>query len=832
MIKPIACFAVFACILIQMGLPWTHTAFGREPYVITGEWNHFPFTFTDEEGRVNGILVDIWRLWSEKNGIPIEYQTSCSIEAYHKVLKGDADIIGGMIPFDDYNDLFDFSIPILNLDYFIFYRKDLKGVEKLSDLTPFRIGVVEGGHAEIFLRRQSAALDLAAFSSMKALIGSAFNGDLLVFIGSTQETLFHLGATGEGWRFKMSETPLISLQLCAAVKKGRHNHLGMINKGFASISKREIDSIEKRWSGNAIGHQIPWPLLSFGAMLIAGAATAVFLWFWNYQLKNKVSLATADLQIKHQQLEQSESALRKSEEKYKALYAESKRAEDLYRSLLDSSADAIVIYNLDGYPTFVNPSFTRIFGWKLEDVENRRIPFVPVEEIKKTESIIESILNHETPHHGFETKRFTKDGRIVDVSVSTSCCHDHEGNTTGLLAVIRDISETKKLEARLRQAQKMEAIGTLAGGVAHDFNNILSAVMGYTELALRNTQSDDQAYPYLQQISKACDRAADLVRQILSFSRQGEIEPQPIKISPIVKEALKLIRASLPSTVEIQTCFNDQKSTVNADPTQIHQVLMNLCTNAHHALRDTGGVLKVGLDVAEFTGEEPFLLHSNIEAESFVKLTVSDTGPGMDKNTLERIFDPYFTTKAKSEGTGLGLAVVQGIVAAHGGALTVSSRINKGTTFSVFLPRIDESESETVEMFEEKALGGHERILFVDDEESIVEIGQEILSYLGYEVTTVTKSPTALKMVEESPERFDLVISDMTMPHLTGYQLAEKILEIRPDIPIVICTGYSDAIDSEAAIKLGVQELLMKPVNFNVLAQKIRKYLNENKSAV
>ncbi len=389
----------------------------------------------------------------------------------------------------------------------------------------------------------------------------------------------------------------------------------------------------------------------------------------------------------------------------------------------------------------------------------------------------------------------------------------------------RKEEDKKKLKARLSQAQKMEAIGTLAGGIAHDFNNILAAIIGYAELAILEVPDGSKVKQDLMEIFKAGNRAKDLVQQILTFSRQSDMEKKPVRVSRIVKEALKFLRASLPTTIEIRENIEKDIGTIEADPTQIHQILMNLCTNAHHAMREEGGILEVTLtnvDMDAYTIRQ----YPDISSGPYVRLSVSDTGHGITPDVKERIFDPYFTTKGVGEGTGLGLAVVHGIVKDHAGAITVYSETGKGTTFHIFLPVIEKAEEPKKETMGPLPTG-HERILFIDDDPSLVEIGREILGKLGYDVVAKTSSIEALELFREQPDKFDLVITDMTMPNMTGDRLAAELMKIRPDIPTILCSGFSEKMSNEKADALGIKNFLMKPIVMKDLAKTIRKVLDE-----
>ncbi|MBU2547436.1 MAG: response regulator [Proteobacteria bacterium] len=385
-------------------------------------------------------------------------------------------------------------------------------------------------------------------------------------------------------------------------------------------------------------------------------------------------------------------------------------------------------------------------------------------------------------------------------------------------------AERTRLEQQLNQSRKMEAIGTLAGGIAHDFNNILGAIIGYTQLALMNADLSEKPRSYLKQILQASDRASDLVRQILTFSRQGEQNLTPLEMAPVLKEALKLMRASLPSTIEIVRNINEDTGAVLAGPTQIHQVILNLCANAAHAMGEEGGCLTVGLDEVEVEPADASK-YLDLNPGRHARLWVSDTGAGIEPHVKERIFEPYFTTKKLGEGTGMGLATVHGIVKSHNGAIDVASEPGRGATFNIYLPiiaREAEVESQGVEFMP----GGRERVLVVDDETPLIETMSELLAKLGYRVEGRTSSLDALDLVRAHPHRFDLVITDQTMPGMTGLELAGKIKRLRPDLPVVLCSGFSSAITPEKADSSGVRDIIMKPVLIEELARKIRTVLD------
>ena len=382
-------------------------------------------------------------------------------------------------------------------------------------------------------------------------------------------------------------------------------------------------------------------------------------------------------------------------------------------------------------------------------------------------------------------------------------------------------------ERQLQQVLKIQAIGTLAGGIAHDFNNILFPIVGYTELTMDEVPEDSVAHKNLQEILKAANRAKDLVKQILTFSRQSDQERKPIKVQHIITEALRLLRASIPASIEIVHAIQDDCGPVMGDATQIHQVIMNLCTNAYQAMQDTGGKLELILTEIDI-GYEEMIDKIGMQPGKHLRLLVKDEGCGMEASVLERIFEPYYTTKEQGKGTGLGLSVIHGIVKNHGGDISVKSTPGRGTIFQVYLPLIEDLELASELEPNNGAIRGEERILLVDDEEQIVAMEQQMLENLGYQVTARTDSQEALKVFSEHPQDFDLVITDMTMPYMTGDQLAQKMLDIEPNIPVILCTGFNEVITEEKALAMGIQKFVMKPVVKNDLATTIRSVLDQN----
>jgi PAS domain S-box-containing protein len=413
--------------------------------------------------------------------------------------------------------------------------------------------------------------------------------------------------------------------------------------------------------------------------------------------------------------------------------------------------------------------------------------------------------------HDWEVRLQPREGAPLQVALSVAATSDQQGKVGSLRWLLRDISASKRLEEQLRQSQKMQAIGTLAVGIAHDFNNMLQAILGYTTLAQADVPQQESTWQDLQEVLIASRRAKELVQQILTFGRRSEPTRQPVQLHLVVQEVLSLLRGSLPTTIDIRQYLDPTADTVLADPLQLHQVLVNLCTNAEYAMRGMGGILEIRLDRADvdtgFAADHPPL-----QPGKHARLTVRDTGGGMEPTVMARIFEPFFTTKGVGEGSGMGLAVVHGIIANHGGAITVESTPGHGTTFTVYLPRVEDvaAEEPPLQAAVRHGMGG--RILFVEDESTLARLSKIVLEELGYEVVICTDSRRALDVFQAEPQGFDLVITDQTMPHMTGDVLAGTLRHIRPDIPLILCTGFSHTMDAEKAKTLGIDAFLMKPV--------------------
>jgi len=518
-------------------------------------------------------------------------------------------------------------------------------------------------------------------------------------------------------------------------------------------------------------------------------------------------------------LKQAEEALRASEQRYRTLL------ENLPQKIFHKDRDSVYVSCNENYAVDLRIEAEEIRGKTDYDFFSQEL----AEKYRMDDQ--RTVMSGNTEEL---EEKYIQDGQEMWVQTIKTPVKDGDGSITGVLGIFWDITEKKKadeenkrLQAQLQQAHKMEAIGTLAGGIAHDFNNILTAIIGFTELSQLDIPEGSQANANLAEVLRAGKRAKDLVNQMLTFSRRSELEQKPLQIGLIVEEALKLVRASIPTTIEIRQNINKESGLVLADPTQIHQVLMNLCTNAAYAMRDNGGVLQVSLEDT-YLDADAVAEHPDLKPGPYVRLSVSDTGPGIDEAIKEKIFNPFFTTKGPGEGTGMGLAVIHGIVESHQGKITVENNPGRGATFHVLLPKYEskiQHEAEKVQA----VLTGNERILFVDDEKMLVNMGQQMLSGLGYEVVGRTSSVEALEAFRAQPDKFDLVITDLIMPNMTGEQLARELTTIRDDIPVILCTGYSEMMSEKKAKSSGIDAFAMKPVLVKDMVETVRRVLDQQK---
>ena len=511
-------------------------------------------------------------------------------------------------------------------------------------------------------------------------------------------------------------------------------------------------------------------------------------------------------------------ALEEVEEKRQRQQAEEECAR--LAAAVEQASESTTMVNSRLVIEYVNPAFELINGHTREEV------------IGKTYSDLLGVPEDEGMRDAFRQgqhwkgrlSRKRKDGRVLELEVVISPVKNNSGKILNYLIMERDITQEVRLQQQLRQAQKMEAIGTLTGGIAHDFNNILAAIVINSEMALFDLPGESRVRTNLDLILNSGLRGKDLVKQMLLFSRKSEKKQEVLTLTPLIKETFKLLRSSIPTTIQMKLLLETESDAVSADPSQIQQVIMNLCTNAAYAMRGTTGSIDISLQGITFGSTD--LPEADMQPGDYLVLSVKDTGSGMDEEVRRRIFEPFFTTKPVGEGTGLGLSVVYGIVKTHKGGITVYSEPGKGSIFKVYLPKVNTGVAEKAET-PKPIPRGNERILILDDEEMIVNSVRNMLQHLGYKVTALMDNREALKLFSEKPSEFDLVITDQTMPFMTGEDLGKELMRIRPDIPVILCTGYSDLISSEKATATGFRGFVMKPFTVREGAELVRRVLDQ-----
>ena len=785
----------------------------RESLRLAPDMHFAPYEFVDENGQFSGIAAEYVRLLENKLKVRFDMQRIPKwSDNVRKARAGEIDIWSAVAPTSKKREYMLFTNPYISIQTVLIVSEGKEGEVSLQDWGNKSIAVVDGYFTHDYLLKYYPDSNLKTYRNAPAGIRAVSFKEadaMLIDIATAAYLIEKEGLTN----LKVGGSVELDYDLAFASRKDRPVLNSILEKGLAQITKAERNNIHRKWI-----HYDQWsghfhPDRMFWLVLIVGGGSILLLTggvlFWNISLRKMVSGKTREL------LE----------------------SEEYLRATLESTDDGILVQLKDSSPAHINKRFIEM--WEIpadltgleNDVELLDFISDQIEE----ESPLLSAHYTQTSHCFMETSNILhlKNGRIVE---GYSCPLIIEDEEMGQVWSFRDITARQKaeqekgqLELQLRQAQKMEAIGTLAGGIAHDFNNILSAILGYTELAYMDSQDEGKEKAELLEVLNAANRAKDLVKQILAFSRRSEEEKRPLKIQHIIKEVLKLLRASIPTTVEIRHNIDMTCGPVQADPTQIHQLLMNLCTNAVQVLENEG-MLEISLD--EITlNKSDLIMYPEIKPGLFVHLAVKDDGKGMDRSVQERIFDPFFTTKEVGEGTGMGLAMVYGIVQSYGGLITVDSAPGKGSVFHVYLPvvrsqAVDKKDNDREEKI--RIMGGNETVLFIDDEETITDLAGKFLKRLGYNVIAKNRSRDALKYFRDNVNRIDVVLTDQTMPGMTGADLAVEILKIRPDMPIILCTGYSSMINDEKARQLGIREFALKPLAGDHLALLIRKVMDES----
>ncbi|GAB6175298.1 hypothetical protein JCM16814_01890 [Desulfobaculum senezii] len=765
-----------------------------------------PLEYFDAEGRYQGMVADYVTLLEKKLRTKFTVVQSKNLtEVLEKAKNREVDMISAFAANPARVDFMHFTRPFLELPTVILVNKSqhrfltLETMQDMDLALPKEYAVldyIEKYHSDIHVQpvyNYLAALLHVSFDEIDATIISLPQASYYIkdkgitnlrVAGHTDFKIYNRIAVRSDW-------PMLSR---------------IIQKGLDSITPQEKERIFRKWvtlDQNYVSFFLQNKRFWYwvGAGILAVVLLLVAIISWNRTLQRRVRERTDELERELQARVQLLTAIEQTE-------------------------DGIFILDTSGVIEYANPAFSRMSGYSKQELVGQHCAIIRSDRQDSAfyNDLWASLRNGEV-WRGHSTYQ-RKDGALYEVDASVSPIFGHDGSVINYVEVTRDITEQRQLEEQLRQSQKMEELGTLAGGIAHDFNNFIAAILGYAELALLKTEPGSRAHTNLENISKVGRRAKEMVNQILIFSRRREPERRLVELAPVLDEVLDMLETTMPATIEVHRDIHARGRTVLADPTQIHQIIMNLGTNAGYAMGKSGGELTVSLT------------HRQIDAASatpktapgpYLQLTVTDTGPGIPGDILGRIFDPFFTTKPQGKGTGMGLSMVHGMVGSIGGTISVTSTQGAGTTFTVLLPETD-TDPHAPRRDARQVIPGSGTILVVDDEQSMVDVLQQMLEDLGYTVHTTTDSHHALTLFATHSADYDLVISDQTMPRMTGERLAEELVAIRADIPIIISTGFSDRIRHITKGENGIRKILLKPFDLAVLSQAIHDVLEHGET--
>jgi len=750
--------------------------------------NYPPYVFRDGSGRLQGILVDQWRLWEEKTGVRAVVHGMDWGQSLRRMEAGEFDVIDTIFRNESRERVYDFSKPYVELEAVVFFQKNISGISDASTLKGFPVAVKNGDAAVGYLLKRGVNR-LAGYDSYEEIVRAAQEHKVGVFVMDKPPAMYFLYKMGIHGQFRVSK-PLYVGEFHRAVLKGNKPLLATVEGGFARISPSELKEIDRKWLGSAT---LPRTSLLYVIVAILVCLVPIlFLAAWNRALRKSVERKTAEL--KKEMTITSEQAAKLS------------ASEENYRQLVENAGDGITIIH-EGRVLFVNPGASRIMGIPQSRLVG--ISFLDVIHPEDRERIngyyIKRMRGEDAPS-GYEFRAVTASGETIWIQ-ATAVGTMWEGKKVAL-SFLRDITRQKKLEDQLVQSRKMEAIGCLAGGIAHDFNNLLSVIIGYSHLMSSRPGNGAPYSKEVGEIRKAADRAADLTRQLLAFSRKQLLQPRVVSLNDIVTGMTSSLRRLVRDDIELMSCLQGGLPPVLVDPVQVEQVILNLAVNARDAMPQ-GGKLIIGTKAADLPQalvEE----HPNLVPGGYVELYVSDTGIGMDKGIIPRIFEPFFTTKEQGKGTGLGLATVEGIVGQSRGYVSVESEPGRGTTFRILLPEV---------------VGGRETILLVEDDPSVRSLVRQVLESDGYAVLTASTGAEGLRLSREYRGRIRMLVTDVVMPGMNGRALADGIERDRPGIKVLFMSGYpADTIGRDGILGEGTN-LIEKPFTPSDFAGKVRGIL-------
>lgn len=763
-----------------------------------------------ENGEHKGIVSDYIRIFEQRLGTTFKRVYYDDWAHFYEAMKtGEVDFVGACQETEERRKFLVFTEPFLTTRLAVLTRRKSSDLQSLDDLNSMTIAGIKGYSSLDYVRATYPGATIVECEDdltvlLKVSAGAVDGAVADYMIASYLVDKYSIT------NIKFARELDFHWNLRFAIRKDKPQLRSILDKALCTIDEEERQHIYHHWVGIALEHN-PTFVERHLNMIIGVFSLILFLliaaMFFNRSLKKQVFRRT-------EELNESTEKLRESKEYLQAV--------------LDSAGDAVIVSDADtGQIIDVNRAMTDMFGYSPEEARQVGLGKLslgepPYSDVEASEWLRKA---REIGTQTFEWLSSRRDGQAfwVEVNISFAVI----GGANRYVVVVRDISERKRIEEQLMKAQKLEALGVLAGGIAHDFNNILSPIVGLSEMLIDDLEPGCPEHQDVQDILEAGKRGRDLVRQILAFSRQPEQGRAPVQIQHIINEVIKLSRSSIPANIAITKQVQNDCSLIQANPTQIHQIVMNLITNAYHAVEPENGEIAIRLKEVEVeSGQVPEI---DLVPGRYAVLSVSDTGVGIKPDILPKIFEPYFTTKEQGKGTGLGLALVYGIVKDHHGDIRVTSELGKGTTFDIYLPLMAQAGATVPAERKDELSTGHERILVVDDEEAIATVEKRMLERLGYKVTACLSSLDALEAFKATPDLFDLVICDMNMPTMTGERLAGELLAIRPDIPIIVCTGYSERLNQKEAGSIGVKSFLIKPIAREEMAKVVRKALDTAK---
>jgi PAS domain S-box-containing protein len=780
-----------------------------------GVWDNEPLVFMEEDGSFKGIYIDIINYIAEQENWIIQYKHGSWANGLARLKANEIDILLGIAFTVERGKIYNFNETNLVTNWGQVYLSMDSDIQSMIDLSDKRIAVQKEDIYFLALKSfeeklniNSIYVEVEDYSEVLALVseGKADAGLVPRIFGLYHESKYDIQRSFINFRpveLRMAAPFGKNDEILSTIDKHINNLKSNKNSFYYQSINQWIEGVNKLVIP---GWLSPLRVLIILMFIVMTVAILIIVLRWQVRVRTNALLRTINAK------EKTERDLRISENNY--------------RSILEQASDGIFISDNSGKYIAVNLSGCSMLGYSHSEILTKNISdLTPPEDLSSTLFRMEKLLEGKIIVS--EHRLLRKDSSKVPVEISARILSDGR-----LQEIIRDITDRKlaeeekqKLEEQLRRSQKLETIGTLAGGIAHDFNNILTPIMGFTEMSLINLKENDPMHYKLEQVLNAAFRASKLVEQILLFSKQSENEHFSLLLPPLIKEALNLLRPSIPATVEIVSQIDTNCGKVLADATQIHQVIINLCTNAWQAMEEKGGRLTIKLDQT-LLDEDTLKLCPRLEKGNYAKLSVIDTGAGMDEDTVEHIFEPFFTTKEVTKGTGLGLSVVHGIIRNHKGDILVLSDLGKGSAFHIYLP-IENLESVSVKEEKEIVSKGNESILVVDDDVSVGNMIYHMLVSIGYTVDLYNSSTEALKAFKHHPEEYNLMITDMAMPNMTGIDLSREIQKANPDFPIIIMTGNSGFITKDLRKKSGIDKVISKPIEMKVISSAIRKVLDK-----